>query len=169
MTAYVKCQAPTRAVSGQALSLTARSGERHSERSPCEGTSYHASVRFDGKCGFKKEIWHTGGYSDLAPVPAPRPWETVPSNRWIGMKFVCRNCDGGRHVRLQLYLDPQEQNEWQLIAELTDRGGWEGHEAGCGRPKDFIISEARPAVYFRTDYVPVEVKKFSVREVDPLP
>jgi hypothetical protein len=52
---------------------------------------------------------------------------------------------------------------------LTDKGGWEGKQAGCDRPKDFILAGAYPAVYFRTDYVPIEVKKFSVREIEPLP
>jgi hypothetical protein len=169
MTVYVRCGKPTQSVAGQAISLSARSGERHSEAVPCEGTSYHASLRTDGECGFKKEVWHTGGYSNLLPDPAPWLWPTVPQGRWVGMKFVCRNCDRDRHVRLQLYVDPDEKNHWKQVADVTDRGGWEGKEAGCNRPKDFIIAQERPAVYFRTDFVPVELKKFSVREVGPLP
>jgi hypothetical protein len=93
----------------------------------------------------------------------------VPQNEWIGMKFVCRNCDRDKHVQLQLLVDLQERNDWKLVTELTDKGGWEGKEAGCDRPKDFILAGAYPAVYFRTDYVPIEVKKFSVREIEPLP
>lgn len=168
MTIYVKCDAPTQSVPGQALTLSARSGERHSDNAPCDGTSYHASVRFDGQCGFKKEIWHTGGYTELRPSRAPRPWNSPPLGRWIGIKFVCRNIDQDRHVKLQLYLDLQERNDWNLIAELTDAGGWEGQRQGCERAKDEIITEARPAVYFRTDFVPVELKRFSVREIEPL-
>jgi hypothetical protein len=169
MTVYFRSGAPTQSSAGQAIDLSARSGERHSDDAPCEGTSYHASLRLDGKCGFKKEVWHTGGYSDLMPVPVPKPWSHVPQNQWIGMKFLCRNCDGDKHVRLQLYVDLKERNDWQLIAEMTDRGGWEGKQEGCNRPKDFILSNAYPAVYFRTDFVPLEAKKFSVREIDPLP
>jgi hypothetical protein len=168
MTVYFKRGEATRDVSSQAVSLNARSGERHSNEAPCDGTSYHAMLRLDGRCGFKKEVWHTGGYTDLKPEPTPRPWETVPVGAWIGMKFVCRNCDDDKHVLLQMYLDPLERNEWRLVAETTDRGGWEGKEAGCDRPKDYIIAEARPSVYFRTDYVPVELKRFSVREIQPL-
>jgi hypothetical protein len=169
MTAYFLCGTPTRKVSAQALILSTRSGERHNDDAPCEGTSYHATLRFDGQAGFKKEIWHTGGYTDLRPDPAPRPWPTVPEGRWIGMKHLCRNCDGGRHVKLQLYLDLEENNTWQLVAETTDEGGWEGQRQSCDRAQDFIISMARPAVYLRTDYVPLEVTKFSVREIAPLP
>jgi hypothetical protein len=169
MTTYVRCGAPTQAAAGQSLDLSARSGERHNDEFPCDGTSYHAALRFDGKCGFKKEVWHTGGYSALMPETAPKPWPHVPQNEWLGMKFVCRNCDRDQHVQLQLYVDLYEQNDWKLIVEQTDKGGWEGKQAGCDRPKDFILRRAYPAVYFRTDYVPVEVKKFSVREIAALP
>jgi hypothetical protein len=85
------------------------------------------------------------------------------------MKFVCRNSDRDQHVKLQLYIDTEETNEWRLVTEMIDAGDWNGKEAGYGRPRNFILKDAYPAVYFRTDFVPVEVKKFSVREIDPLP
>jgi hypothetical protein len=169
MTIYVRRGKTSRTLDYQAFYLSARSGVRHNDDVPCEGTSYHATARFDGQCGFKKEIWHTGGYTGLRPDPAPKPWPTVPEDSWIGMKFLCRNCDGDAHVRLQLYLDAGATNDWKLVSEFTDVGGWRGEKPGCDRPQDYIITEGRPAVYFRTDYVGVEVKKFSVREIAPLP
>jgi hypothetical protein len=169
MTAYVRRGPSSKKLDYQAFYLSARSGKWHNDSAPCEGTSYHATARFDGQCGFKKEIWHTGGYTGLGPDPAPKPWPTVPEGKWIGMKFVCRNCDGGSHVRLQLYLDTDERNQWQLASEFTDTGGWRGEKPGCDRPQDSILTDGRPAVYFRTDYVTVELKKFSVREISPLP
>ena len=165
MTVYVRRGVETRTLDYQAFYLSARSGLRHNDSAPCEGTSYHATARFDGQCGFKKEIWHTGGYTSLRPDPAPRPWNTVPKGKWIGMKYICRNCDGGAHVHLQLYLDVEENNQWKLEAEYTDRGGWRGEKPGCDRPQDYIVTEGRPAVYFRSDFVAVELKKFSVREI----
>ena len=169
MTAYVRRGRATRTLDYQAFYLSARSGEHHNDDVPCEGTSYHATARFDGQCGFKKEIWHTGGYTQLRPDPAPKPWPTVPEGKWIGMKYLCRNCDGGSHIRLQLYLDAEARNEWKLVCEYTDAGDWRGEKPGCNRPQNYIIREGRPAVYFRTDYVDVELKRFSVREVAPLP
>jgi hypothetical protein len=169
MTVYARRGAAARTLDYQAFYLSARSGERHNDSVPCDGTSYHATARFDGQCGFKKELWHTGGYTALRPDPTPKPWPTVPEGKWIGMKFLCRNCDHGSHVRLELYLDVEERNEWKKVSEFTDQGGWRGEKAGCNRPQDAIITEGRPAVYFRTDYVAVELKKFSVREVEPLP
>lgn len=119
--------------------------------------------------GFKKEIWHTGGYTGLRPEPSPRPWTTVPTGQWVGMKLLCRNVDADRHVNLRLYLDREEKNDWQLVTEYTDRGGWKGDREGCNRPLDAILREGRPVVYFRTDYAAVVLKKFSVREIPPLP
>ena len=169
MTIYVRRGKTTRTMDYQALYLSARSGAHHNDTVPCEGTSYHATARFDGQCGFKKEIWHTGGYTKLCPDPTPKPWPTVPEGKWLGMKFICRNCDTNTHVRLQLYLDTEESNQWKLVSEFTDAGGWLGEKPGCDRPQDYIITEGRAAVYFRSDYVAMELKKFSVREVSPLP
>lgn len=169
MTVYARRGASKQTLDYQAFYLSARSGERHDESVACDGTSYHATWRFDGQCGFKKEIWHTGGYTQLAPTPTPHPWKTVPRDQWIGLKFVCRNVNHEKNVRLEMYLDLNEHNEWKLISEYTDTGGWLGERDGCDRPRDYIITEARPAVYFRTDQVDVELKKFSVREIAPLP
>ncbi|HYR59092.1 MAG TPA: hypothetical protein VEO95_10695 [Chthoniobacteraceae bacterium] len=169
MTIYARRGTEAQVLDYQAFYLSARSGERHNDAVPCEGTSYHATARFDGQCGFKKELWHPGGYTQLRPEPAPKPWPTVPARRWIGMKFVCRNCDADRHVRLELFLDADANGEWKRVAELTDTGDWFGEKPGCDRPQNAIITEGRPAVYFRTDQMPVELKNFSVREVAPLP
>ncbi len=169
MTIYARRGKTSRTLDYQAFYLSARSGVRHNDAVPCEGTSYHATARFDGQCGFKKEVWHTGGYTGLRPDPAPKPWPTVPEGKWIGMKFLCRNCDGGRHVRLQLLLDAGNNNEWKLVSDYTDTGDWPGEKPGCDRPQNYIITEGKPAVYFRTDYVGVELKKFSTREIAPLP
>lgn len=169
MTIYARRGPRAKKLDYQAFYLSARSGESHNDKVPCEGTSYHATARFDGQCGFKKEIWHTGGYTTLRPDPTPKFWPTVPEGKWIGMKFICRNAADNRHVRLEMYLDPEERGEWKLVSEFTDTGGWRGEKPGCDRPQDAILTEARPAVYFRTDYVDVELKKFSVREIAPLP
>lgn len=169
MTIYARRGKLARKLDYQAFYLSARSGERHNDDVPCEGTSYHATARFDGTNGFKKELWHTGGYTALRPDPAPKFWPTVPEGKWIGMKFICRNSNRDTHVKLELYLDPDESGQWKLVSEFTDAGGWRGEKPGCDRTQDAILTEAYPAVYFRTDFVDVELKKFSVREIAPLP
>jgi len=169
MTVYVRRGKQAKKLDYQAFYLSARSGEKHNEDVPCEGTSYHATARFDGQCGFKKEIWHTGGYTALRPEPTPKPWATVPEGKWIGLKYVCRNAGDGKQVKLELYVDADEKNEWKLVSEHTDKGGWRGQKPGCDKPQDYIITEGRPTVYFRTDQVDVELKKFSAREIPALP
>lgn len=169
MTIYVRRGRRTQSLDYQAFYLSARSGVKHNDDVPCDGTSYHSTARFDGQWGFKKELWHTGGYTALAPDPAPKPWPSFPENEWVGLKFVCRNCDNDRHVRLELYRDLGEKNDWRPISAYTDTGGWRGEKPGCDRAQDAVLTEARPAVYFRTDYVNADVKKFSVREIAPLP
>lgn len=169
MTIHARRGALAKKLDYQAFYLSARSGERHNDEVPCEGTSYHATARFDGTCGFKKELWHTGGYTALRPDPAPKFWPTVPEGRWIGMKFVCRNLNRDRHVKLEFYLDADESGQWKLVSEFTDAGGWRGEKPGCDRAQDAILTESYPAVYFRTDFVDVELKNFSVREIAPLP
>lgn len=169
MTVYVRRGKQAKKLNYQAFYLSARSGEKHNDEVPCEGTSYHATARFDGQCGFKKEIWHKGGYTVLRPEPTPKPWATVPEGKWIGLKHVCRNAGDGKQVKLELYLDAEEKNEWKLVSEYTDKGGWRGQKPGCDKPQDYIITEGRPTVYFRTDQVDVELKKFSVREIPALP
>ncbi len=168
MTIYARRGSEAQTLDYQAFYLSARSGERHNDDVPCEGTSYHATARFDGTCGFKKEIWHPGGYTQLRPDPAPKPWPTVPARQWIGMKFICRNCDAGQHVKLELYLDADATGTWKRVAELIDTGDWRGEKPGCDRPQNAILTEARPAVYFRTDQMPVELRDFSVREIEAL-
>jgi hypothetical protein len=169
MTIYVRRGATHGDLDYRALDLSARSGVYHNDKDVCEGTSYHATTRFDGQFGFKKELWHTGGYTKLRPDPAPKPWPGIPENQWIGLKFVCRNCDHDTHVDLSLYMDEHETNDWKLMSHYVDAGDWPGEQPGCDRPINAVITEARPAVYFRTDQVDVEMKKFSVREVAPLP
>ena len=44
------------------LVFISRSG-RHSSDVPCEGTAYNGDLHVDGSVGWKKEIWHTGGYT----------------------------------------------------------------------------------------------------------
>jgi hypothetical protein len=169
MTIYARYGATKGELDYRALYLSARSGEQHNDKVPCEGTSYHATARFDGQFGFKKELWHTGGYTKLRSAAASKLWPTIPKDRWIGLKFVCRNRDKDSRVDLSLYLDQTANNDWKLVAHTIDEGDWSGESAGCGRPINAVIAEAGPAVYFRTDDVDVELKKFSVREISPLP
>jgi len=71
------------------LTWRARGG-RHNDMVPCEGTALNGGLYLDGKVSWKKEIWHTGGYSDARGV-SEIPISFI--NKWIGWKTVMYNLE----------------------------------------------------------------------------
>jgi hypothetical protein len=149
-------------------------GGRHNHENPCEGTSYTGTIDINGNVGWKKEIWHTGGYTDARAV------EKVTDSiiaRWIGWKVVMyniNNINNSTAVKLESYLDDKNNNQWRKVTDLVDDGGWyakssdkEFYSANCGRPKDYIITNGGPIVTFRSDNTIWDFKNLSVREIDP--
>jgi hypothetical protein len=149
-------------------------GGRHNHENPCEGTSYTGTIDINGNVGWKKEIWHTSGYTDARAV------EKVTDSiiaRWIGWKVVMyniNNINNSTAVKLESYLDDKNNNQWRKVTDLVDDGGWyakssdkEFYSANCGRPKDYIITNGGPIVTFRSDNTIWDFKNLSVREIDP--
>jgi hypothetical protein len=146
-------------------------GGRHNHETPCEGTAYTGTIDINGNVRWKKEIWHTGGYTDARAV------EKVTDSivdRWIGWKVVMYNINNNTAVKLESYLDDKNNNEWRKVTDLVDDGGWyanssdkEFYSAGCNRPKDYIITNGGPRVTFRSDNTIWDFKNLSVREISP--
>jgi hypothetical protein len=147
-------------------------GGRHNHETPCEGTAYTGTIDINGNIRWKKEIWHTGGYTDARAV------EKVTDSivdRWIGWKVVMYNIDNNdTAVKLESYLDDKNNNEWRKVTDLVDDGGWDAnssdkefYSAGCNRPKDYIITNGGPRVTFRSDNTIWDFKNLSVREISP--
>lgn len=157
------------------LVFISRSG-RHSSEVPCEGTAYNAGIHTDGSVGWKKEIWHTGGYTEER---ARQKIAESYLNKWIGLKAVVYNVmrineTGG--VKLEMYIDGSNVNNWTKVSDIIDSGGWytksnnsEFFSAGCGRARDHVIIDGGPNVIFRTDNMVLDFKNLSVREVQPPP
>jgi hypothetical protein len=151
------------------LTWFARSG-RHSNEVPCQGTALTGIIHTDGSVEWKKEIWHTGGYTD------GRAMQKITDSilgRWIGWKVVIYNINNDTAVKMESYLDDKNNNEWIKVTDLVDDGGWyakstdkQFYSADCGKPKDYIITNAGPLVTFRSDNVVWEFKNLSVREID---
>jgi hypothetical protein len=146
-------------------------GGRHNHENPCEGTAYTGTIDIDGNVRWKKEIWHTGGYTDARAVK--KVTDSI-IGRWIGWKVVMYNINNNTAVKLESYLDDKNNNEWRKVTDLKDDGGWyangsdkEFHSAGCGRPKDYIITNGGPIVTFRSDNTIWNFKNLSVREISP--
>jgi hypothetical protein len=156
------------------LVFISRSG-RHSSEVPCEGTAYNGVLDTDGSVRWKKEIWHTGGYTDER---AEHKVAESFLNRWVGWKVVVYNTiidNDTTAVKLESYIgDDSNAKNWTKVTELIDSGGWyantnnsEFFSAGCGRVKDYIITDGGPNVIFRTDNMLLDFKNLSIREIQP--
>ena len=157
------------------LVFISRSG-RHSSEIPCDGTAYIGGLHTDGSVGWKKEIWHTGGYTDER---ARNKIAQSFLDTWIGWKVVVYTIEidnDTRGVKLESYIDESNSNNWTKVTEFIDGGGWyantnnsEFFSAGCGKARDHILTDARPNVIFRTDNLVLDFKNLSVREIQPPP
>jgi hypothetical protein len=152
------------------LDWYARSGT-HSSDNPCEGTALKGTISADGEVSWLKEIWHTGGYT--------RPKDTHNAansilNRWIGWKVIMYNIDNNKAVKMEAYLDNNDDNHWKKVSDLVDDGGWyarssndEFYSANCNKPKDYVITNSGQFVTFRSDNMDWDFADLSVREIQP--
>jgi hypothetical protein len=144
-------------------------GGRHNNDIPCEGTALIGGIHDDGTVGWKKEIWFTGGYTnETAQAQVANPI----IGRWIGWKVVMYNIDNDTAVKMESYLDDQNNNRWVQVTNLTDNGGWyadtsdkEFYSIDCGKPKDYIMTNAGLNVMFRSDNLILDFKNLSTREI----
>jgi hypothetical protein len=139
-------------------------GAKHNADVPCEGTSYKGSLVVDGKTRFSKEQWHAGGYSFQ---PYQKPVSSI-MDKWIGFKVVMFNTqlDGKTVVKLENWIDYNNDGNWKKIYGYTDSGGWGEDGDRCGGSDDQIMTWGGPIVTFRWDGTSnVDFKNLSVREI----
>jgi hypothetical protein len=146
-------------------------GIRHDSAFPCEGTSLKGGIDVDGTVSWKKEIWHTGGYTDAR---ARAKVTDSLLDKWIGWKVVMYNINNDKAVKMESYLDYNSNNSWIKVTDIVDNGGWFAnspdsvfYSANCGYPKDYIVTNPGPIVTFRSDNMVWDFKNLSVREIDP--
>ena len=75
---------------------------------------------------------------------------------------------------MESYLDDKDNNEWKKVTNIIDNGGWFANNsddifnsAGCGKPKDYVITNGGPIATFRSDNIALNFKDFSIREIQP--
>ena len=74
--------------------------------------------------------------------------------------------DGKTAVKLQTWLDPDNDKDLAKVYEKIDSGGWGNDGAACGGSSDQIITWGGPVATFRWDDANnVDIKWFSVREI----
>ncbi len=137
----------------------------------CDATTYYARFRHDGKWDFEKELKHPGssstGYNNYLPDGI------LPSDQWIGMKYLAYNIENDTKVKLDLWIDLTSNGDvsnggaWTFIGSKIDDGNWDsGSVSGCSYEKNKIILNGGGVAFIRnTGIEKAEYKYFSVREI----
>jgi hypothetical protein len=153
------------------ITFRARGGE-HSSNNPCDGTALNGGLQvLNREALWKKEIWHTGGYTDSkgSAIATQDPL----LGRWIGFKVAMYNINNDTGVKMETYIDDNNTNQWRKVNEVVDTGGWfangsdkEFNSANCGKSKDYIITNGGPIATFRADNLAFDFKDLSIREIE---
>jgi hypothetical protein len=150
---------------GDEISLVSRSA-RHSTNvhEGCGGSSYHNNIDFtNGKFKFKKEMWHVN--YDIKSYSGITIGSTM--NKWIGFKGIVYNLPDGS-VKLESYIDKDNNNNWQKATELVDKGNWGDDMTHCNaRTQGAAITWGSPMIIFKSNGVTYDFKNFSVRQIVP--
>jgi hypothetical protein len=157
MTGYFKLQA-----GNDQFTLIGRQGPSYNDDGGCGAYGYYGLLTANGEAYFKKKLWHHGGYTGRTAVEG-----NVVDNlddRWIGIKLVVYDLDGG-DVKLELWVDDgDETNNWKKVTEYVDDGQWKVAGSDCDRDSDDIIDDGTRGG-FRVDDSEFEFKKLSIREI----
>jgi hypothetical protein len=140
-------------------------GGIHTDGKACEGTAYKGQLYYNGKTRFAKEQW----FVSYVFSPYKQSMGSM-DGKWIGFKTAMYNVEKNGHiaVKLEIWLDKLNNGNWQKVYDYIDDGGWGNDGGECGGKPDQIISWGGPLAVFRWDNAfDVDVKDFSVREIQP--
>jgi hypothetical protein len=164
MTGYVKVISGS---SGENFAWYGRGGRHTGDGWPegCEGSAYKGDLYYDGRTRFAKEQWHVS----YVFTPHKQPIGSI-EDKWVGFKTIMWNTfqNGATVVKMQIWLDRYNNNNWVKVDERIDSGGW-GNEGGeCSGWPAQRITWGGPIATFRWDGATnVHIKNFSVREIQP--
>ena len=162
MTGYVKVNSGD---SDENFAWYARGGRHTGDGWPegCEGVAYKADLGYDGRVRFAKEQWHVS----YVFTDHKRAMSSI-EGQWVGFKGIMYNIEenGKTAVKMEIWLDKNNDGTWVKVDENIDRGGW-GDEGGeCRGASDQIVTWGGPIATFRWDGATnVDIKNFSVREI----
>lgn len=117
--------------SSQGFTAGARSEHQDATpEDPCPGYAYYGRMLYSGRVNFQKEIAHESYSGSLPSENYRAEWGTpngqIPTEIWIGYKFVVRNLAANSQVQLELYRDltnGEIGGNWELLMEpLIDQG-----------------------------------------------
>jgi hypothetical protein len=143
------------------FTLIARQGPTYNDNGGCGAYGYYGMLSANGDAYFKKKLFHHGGYTDRTAVRQGVVEDL--EDRWVGIKMIAYNLDGG-DVKLELWVDDgDETNNWRKATEYVDDGNWRVAGSDCDRSDDIIDEGTRGG--FRVDDSQFEFKKLSIREI----
>jgi len=154
--------------SGENWAWYARGGRHTGSGNPegCEGSSLKGDLRYtDGTVRWAKEQWHVSYVFSS--------WKNSPASadgKFVGFKAMMYNTmvNGETAVKLELWVDPNNSNNWQQVYDFIDQGGWGSDGGECNGAPDQIISWGGPIASFRWDGAnSIDLKNLSVREIAP--
>jgi hypothetical protein len=98
----------------------------------CGANTYYASLTYDGRISFEKELFHGHGsnafYPDIqdegAQIYTFDRSDGVPKDRWIGLRFLVKTVDNGSAVLLEMYLDKADNGKFEKVLDFKDDGNW---------------------------------------------
>lgn len=131
------------------LVVGARSGPNGHGTDNCTATTYYARFRHDGDVDVEKELEHPA--SEGRESQELWDGDPLPTEIWIGMKYIVTNQDADQHVRLQVFRDLTEGENggtWEPLIDMVDEGGWSPDHA-CAYEADHIIVQGGGAVFVR--------------------
>ena len=168
ITGYVKLKSVNSGSNNDNFVWYARGGRHTGFGSPqgCEGVAYKGGLFYGGATRWEKEQWHSGGY---VFAEFGKNIGTI-KGKWVGLKVIMYNIvqNDKTAVKLELWVDKSNNNNWIKATEKIDKGGWGNNGRECGGKPDQIITWGGPIAAFRWDgATDVDIKKFSVREIVP--
>jgi hypothetical protein len=146
----------------------ARGGRHTGSGSPtgCEGVAYKGSLAYTGgDVRWAKEQWHVSYVF--------QPWRSSPADgdgKFVGFKVAIYNMElnGKTVVKMESWVDPNNNNQWQKVYDFIDQGGWGSQGGECNGANDQILTWGGPIAAFRwDDGNSIDIKNLSVREIVP--
>src|SRR5678815_107913 len=124
------------------------------------------------------KVWHTREAYFMVVLPDGRKNNGIREVMFLRnlertldlLKVIMYNIvqNGKTAVKLELWVDKSNNNNWIKATEKIDKGGWGNNGMECGGKPDQIITWGGPIAAFRWDgATDVDIKKFSVREIVP--
>jgi hypothetical protein len=143
---------------------------RHSGNHCNEGTAYYAEFSYAQNpfaMRFGKEEWHSSyDWKDWIDLSSVINDKLSGLGRYVGLgivKYNKTNNQGKVTVVVEAYVNPDpdaNKKDWRKVAEIEDKGGWNGPILTQKMPVDRIkISDAT---------VSCRIKNWSFREIDPI-